>query len=53
MSDSKTAEKMMKDWERALKKEKSLNQLHLRKKFKQLLCQLKAIGIILSKNSPK
>jgi|GEM_PF-2333721 len=36
MSDSKTAEKMMKDWKRALNKEKSLNQLHLRKKFKQL-----------------
>ncbi len=28
---------MMKDWERALKKGRSINQLHLRKKFKQLL----------------
>lgn len=34
MSDLKSAEKMMKNWNRALKKGKRLNQLHLRKKFK-------------------
>jgi len=48
MSDSKTAEKMMKDWKRALKKEKSINQLHLHKKFKKFRCLIE-INIYLCK----